>query len=64
MKVGDLVKAKARIFRTDDVGIVVKIYDSENRWLQEAEIHWLNDLGDGVSWMHLRDLELVSDANR
>ena len=64
MKVGDLVKAKARIFRTDDVGIVVKIYDSENRWLQEAEVRWLNDLGEGVSWMHLRDLELVSDASR
>ena len=62
MQVGDLVKA--RVFRSDDVGIIVKIYSSENRWLQEAEVHWLNDLGERVSWMHLRDLELVSDANR
>lgn len=62
MKVGDLVKASG--LRAQDVGIIVKIYDSENRWLQEAEVHWLNDLGEGVSWMHLRDLELVSDASR
>ena len=62
MKVGELVKASG--LRAQDVGIIVKIYDSENRWLQEAEVHWLNDLGEGVSWMHLRDLELVSDASR
>ena len=62
MKVGDLVKASG--LRAQDVGIIVKIYDSENRWLQEAEVQWLNDLGEGVSWMHLRDLELVSDASR
>jgi len=62
MKVGDLVKASA--LRAQDVGIIVKIHSSENQWLEEAEIHWLNDLGDGISWMHLRDLELVSDASR
>ena len=62
MQVGDLVKASG--LRAQDVGIIVKIHSSENKWLQEAEIHWLNDLGDGVSWMHLRDLEVVSDASR
>ena len=62
MQVGDLVKASG--LRAQDVGIIVKIHSSENQWLQEAEIHWLNDLGDGVSWMYLRDLEVVSDASR
>jgi len=62
VQVGDLVKASG--LRAQDVGIIVKIHSSENQWLEEAEIHWLNDLGNGVSWMHLRDLEVVSDASR
>ena len=59
MKPGDLVKA--RVFRSDDVGIIVRLHIAG---FPEAEVHWLNDLGEGFSWMHLKDLELVSDASR
>ena len=63
MKPGDLVKARAPF--SDDVGVIVKICrPGRAAWLKEAQILWFNDLGDGFSWMHLKDLELVSDASR
>lgn len=62
MKPGDLVKARAPF--SDDVGVIVKICRPRGAWLKEAQILWFNDLGDGFSWMHLKDLELVSDASR
>ena len=59
MKPGDLVKARAPF--SGDVGVIVRIHVAG---FPEAEVHWLNDLGEGFSWMHLKDLELVSDASR
>ena len=62
MKPGDLVKPSAPF--AHDVGIIVKICRPRGAWLKEAQILWFNDLGDGFSWMRLKDLELVSDASR
>ena len=62
MKPGDLVKARAPF--SDDVGVIVKIHRPPGAWREEAQVLWINDLGDGFSWMHLKDLELVSDASR
>ena len=62
MKLGDLVKPSAPF--AHDVGIIVKIHPPEGAWPEEAQVLWINDLGDGFSWMHLKDLELVSDASR
>ena len=62
MKPGDLVKPSAPF--AHDVGIIVKIHRPPGAWLEEAQVLWLKNLGDGLSWMHLKDLELVSDASR
>ena len=62
MKPGDLVKPSAPF--AHDVGIIVQICRPRGAWLKEAQILWLKDLGDGYSWMHVKDLELVSDASR
>ncbi len=62
MKPGDLVKPSAPF--AQDVGIIVQICRPRGAWLEEAQILWLKDLGDGYSWMHVKDLELVSDASR